>query len=252
MGTGNEHKDHIVRSFDEQLDLLTQSIVRMGGIAESQLSLSIQALVRRDSDLAGKVVANDAELDRLEHQVDEMVVRLLALRQPMAIDLRDVISALKISSDAERIGDYIRNIAKRTLALNQLPPIKPLYAIPRMAQLVETSIKDVFDAYVERDVERAAEVWRRDEEVDEMYTSLFRELLTYMMEDPRSITTCTHLLFIAKNIERIGDHATNIAEVVTFLVTGKHLTEGRPKGDTTSYTVFTQDSQEAEGGNHDA
>jgi phosphate transport system protein len=237
MPSGKEPGDHIVKSFDDQLEQLKSNIVRMGGIAESQLSSSITALVRRDSELASKVVGHDAEIDKLEAQVDEGVIRLLALRQPMAVDLREVIVSLKIASDVERIGDYVVNIAKRALALNQLPAIKPLYAIPRMAHLVETSLKDVFDALVERDTERAAEVWRRDEEVDEMYTSLFRELLTYMMEDPRSITACTHLLFVAKNIERIGDHATNIAEGVTFLVTGQAMHGGRPKGDTSSYTV---------------
>ena len=229
--------EHIVKSFDAQLEQLNTNIVRMGGLAEAQLSSSITALIKRDSELASKVVGHDAEIDKLEDEVDEGVIRLLALRQPMAIDLRQVVASLKIASDVERIGDYVVNIAKRALALNQLPAVKPLYAIPRMAQLVETSLKDVFDAFVEGDVERAADVWRRDEEVDEMYTSLFRELLTYMMEDPRSITSCTHLLFIAKNIERIGDHTTNIAEVVTFQVTGHGIEGGRPKGDTTSYTV---------------
>ena len=237
MPSGKEHGDHIVKSFDAQLEQLNTNIVRMGGLAEAQLSASITALVRRDSELASKVVGHDAEIDSLEAEVDEGVIRLLALRQPMAVDLRVVVSSLKVASDVERIGDYVVNIAKRALALNQLPAIKPLYAIPRMAHLVETSLKDVFDALVERDVERAAEVWRRDEEVDEMYTSLFRELLTYMMEDPRSITTCTHLLFIAKNIERIGDHTTNIAEVVSYMVTGQQMDGGRPKGDTSSYTV---------------
>ncbi|WP_455372962.1 phosphate signaling complex protein PhoU [Limibacillus halophilus] len=246
MPSGKEPGEHIVKSFDDQLEQLKSNIVRMGGIAESQLSSSITALVRRDSELASKVVGHDAEIDLLESKVDEGVIRLLALRQPMAVDLREVIVSLKIASDVERIGDYVVNIAKRALALNQLPAIKPLYAIPRMAHLVETSLKDVFDALVERDVERAAEVWRRDEEVDEMYTSLFRELLTYMMEDPRSITACTHLLFVAKNIERIGDHATNIAEGVTFLVTGQGMDGGRPKGDTSSYTVVQHPEETGE------
>ena len=246
MAGEKEHGDHIVKSFDAQLEQLRTNIVRMGGLAEAQLSMAISALVRRDSELASKVVGHDAEIDKLEAEVDEGVVRLLALRQPMAVDLRDVLASLKIASDVERIGDYVVNIAKRALALNQLPAVKPLYAIPRMADLVEASLKDVFDAMVERDVERAGEVWRRDEEVDEMYTSLFRELLTYMMEDPRSITSCTHLLFIAKNIERIGDHTTNIAEVVTYQVTGRSIEGGRPKGDTTSYTVVQPPEAEEE------
>ena len=166
-------------------------------------------------------------------------MQILALRQPMANDLRVVISALKISSDIERIGDYGANIAKRALALNQLPPVQPAATIPRMGKLVLGNIKLVLDAYMERDADKALDVWNADEEVDEMYTSLFRELLTYMMEDPRNITPCTHLMFIAKNVERIGDHATNIAEVVHFLVTGETIEAARPKGDTSSFAVVT-------------
>jgi phosphate transport system protein len=187
--------------------------------------------------LARKVIAGDAELDSLEDRIDDAAVRLIALRQPMAIDLREVIAALKISSDLERIGDYAANVAKRSIALNQAPPVPSASAIPRLARLVQNILKDTLDAYGERDAERAIDVWHRDEEVDEMYTGLFRELLTYMMEDVRNITPCTHLLFIAKNIERMGDHATNIAEIIHFLVTGKRLEGGRPKGDTSSFQV---------------
>jgi phosphate transport system protein len=157
----------------------------------------------------------------------------------MAQDLREVIAALKISSDIERIGDYAANVAKRVLALTQLPQVRPLHAIPRMGRLTQEMLKEVLDAYVEHDVEKAIRVWERDEEVDEMYTSLFRELLTYMMEDPRNITPCTHLLFIAKNIERVGDHSTNIAETIHFLVRGKPLELIRPKGDKSSFAVVT-------------
>jgi len=164
-----------------------------------------------------------------------LVMQMLALRQPMAVDLRVITASLKISSDLERMGDYAANVAKRTLALSQSEPMRPMVGIPHMASLVQAMIKDVLDAYVERDVERAEAVWRRDEEVDEIYNSLFRELLTYMMEDPRHITPCTHLLFVAKNIERVGDHTTNIAETITFMVEGRAITEDRPKGDITSY-----------------
>jgi len=164
---------------------------------------------------------------------------MLALRQPMAKDLRAIVAALRISADLERIADYAKNVAKRTLALNQVPAIRLAASIPRMGRLVQQIIKEVLDAYVERDADKARAAWSRDEEVDGMYNSLFRELLTYMMEDPRNITPCTHILFIAKNIERMGDHATNIAETIYFVVHGVPLTETRPKGDTTSFTVVS-------------
>jgi len=166
-------------------------------------------------------------------------VRLLALRQPMAQDLREIVSALKVSADLERIGDYAANIAKRSLALAQVPVVRPAAGIPRMGRLVETILKEVLDAYIERDVDKAIAAWERDEELDDLYTSLFREVLTYMMEDPRNITPCTHLLFMAKNLERIGDHATNIAEIIHFLVVGTPLTVLRPKNDGSSFAVVS-------------
>jgi phosphate transport system protein len=209
----------------------------MGGLAEAQLQSAIEALVRRDGDLAAQVVQSDGRIDELEHQITSLTVRMLALRQPMAQDLREVVAALKISSDIERIGDYAANVAKRAIALSHTPPIQPANGIPRMARLAQQIIKDVLDAYIEHDADKALEVWQRDEEVDEMYTSLFRELLTYMMEDPRNISPCTHLLFIAKNIERIGDHATNVAETIHFLVLGRPIEALRPKGDNTSFSV---------------
>jgi phosphate transport system protein len=233
--------EHIIKSYDEELRRLNNAITQMGGLAESQLSAAIEAVVKRDSDLAATVVQGDAQVDQLEHDVDGLVVRLLALRQPMARDLREILSALRIATDLERICDYAANVAKRSIALNQAPPVRPVYALPRMARLAETLTKDVLDAYVERDADRALVVWARDEELDEMYSGLFRELLTYMMEDPRNITACTHLLFMAKNIERIGDHATNIAETVYFLVHGKPLTQARPKGDRSSLAVVQPD-----------
>jgi phosphate transport system protein len=208
---------HIVKSFDEELQRLRQTVAQMGGLVEAQLQAAVDALVKRDAEAAAKVVRDDARIDDLEQQLGNLVIRLLALRQPMAVDLRQIVSALKISSDLERIGDYA--------------------AIPRMARLVQQIIKDVLDSYVEQDAAKAIAAWQRDEEVDEMYTSLFRELLTYMMEDQRNIGPSIHLLFIAKNIERMGDHATNVAEDVHFLVHGRPLDQARPKGDQTSFTV---------------
>jgi phosphate transport system protein len=222
---------HTVRSFEDELTQLTNIVVRMGGLAEAQLAGAIHAVVRRDSDLASRVVASDAKIDEMEQEVHAFTVRLLALRQPVADDLRAIVAALKISADLERVGDYAANVAKRALVLNQVPPVRPVGGIPAMGRLAQDIINDVLDAYVERDVEKAMAVWHRDEDIDSMHTSLFRELITYMMEDPRNITACTHLMFIAKNIERIGDHATNIAETIHFLVKGQALTGERPKGE---------------------
>jgi phosphate transport system protein len=226
--------EHIIKSYDEELDRLNKIIVEMGGQAESQLAAAMDAVVRRDSDLAAQVIESDAKVDQLERDLDNLAIRLLALRQPMARDLREIVVALKIGSDLERICDYAANVAKRSIALTQSPPLQPVYALPRMARLALLLVKDVIDAFVERDADRAIAVWMRDEELDEMYASLFREFLTYMMEDPRIIGACTHLLFMAKNIERIGDHATNIAEYVYFLVHGTPLEQVRPKGDRSS------------------
>jgi phosphate transport system protein len=230
-------QDHIVKSFDDELAKLNQAIAQMGGLAEAQLQAAVRALVRRDREAAAAIVKADKRIDELDMQIGNLAVRMLALRQPMASDLREVVAALKISSDLERIGDYATNIAKRAIALSEAPVIATLHAIPRMANLVQGLIKDVLDAYVAHDADRAVAAWQRDEEVDAMYTSLFRELLTYMMEDPRNIGPCTHLMFIAKNIERIGDHATNVAELVYFLVHGHPIDQARPKGDTTNVAL---------------
>lgn len=221
--------DHTVKSYDDELAHLTNIIARMGGMAEAQLAAALQSLAQRDSDLAAKVVANDAQIDELEQEVSHFTVRMLALRQPLAVDLRHIVAALKISSEIERIGDYAANVAKRTLVLNQQPVVKPASAVLHMGRIVQEILKEILDSYVQRDVEKAVQVWNRDEEVDDMYTALFRELITYMMEDPRTITACTHLMFMAKNIERMGDHATNIAETLHFLVVGKPLAGARPK-----------------------
>jgi len=228
---------HLVKSFDEELAALDSAVARMGGLAEAQLASAMTALARRDPELATSVIAGDAKVDTLQSEVDQRALRVLALRQPMATDLRLIISVLRIAGDLERVADYAANAAKRSLALNQMPSISSVHTVVRMGHLVEAMIKDVLDAYLQRDLEKARGVWRRDTDVDEIYNSLFRELLTYMMEDPRNITACTHLLFIAKNIERMGDHTTNIAELIEFMVTGQRVREERPKGDRTSFAV---------------
>ncbi|MBK8159511.1 MAG: phosphate signaling complex protein PhoU [Rhodospirillaceae bacterium] len=229
--------DHIVKSFDDELRKLREQILAMGGRAEAQLTDAIQALAKRDSDKAVRVIESDKGIDAIEMTVAQDSLKILALRQPMAKDLREVVAAIKISSDIERIGDYAKNIAKRTLQLNQQAPLKPTGSIPRMGDLAIKLISAVLSAYANDDAEGLLAAWRSDESIDEMYNSLFRELLTYMMEDPRNIGASTHLLFIAKNIERIGDHATNIAETVHFLVHGKPIDETRPKGDTTNVAI---------------
>ena len=229
--------DHIVKSFDQALEQLKKSIVQMGGLAERQLDRAMECLAKRDTRLAAAVIETDVQLDEYENEVDQAAIRFLALRQPMASDLREVLSALKIASDLERIGDYSANLAKRAIALSQVPPMRSVAALSGMTKLVQEIVKDVLDAYIERDLSRAMDAWRRDEEVDDLYTSLFRELLEQMMEDPRNITPSTHLLFAAKNIERIGDHATNIAETIFFLIEGRHLAGERPKGDSSSFEV---------------
>jgi phosphate transport system protein len=239
--------EHIIKVYDQELDQLNNAIAQMGGLAEIQLANAIRAVVNRDAELANQTVEADDKVDALEQEVANQVVRLLALRQPMARDLRNIVAALKISSDIERIADYAANVAKRTRAIIQSPAVHLLSAIPRMGALAQSLIKDVLDAYAERNTEKALEVWRRDEELDEMYAGFFRELLTYMMEDPRNITPCTHLLFMAKNIERIGDHATNIAETVNFLVEGEPIREHRPKGDTSSFAVVAPASERETG-----
>lgn len=231
-----EH-NHIVKSFDEELNRLRDLISRMGGLAETQLETAIEALQKRDSVLAETVIEHDRKIDALETEVDEFAIRLLALRQPMAADLRHIVTVLKIAPTVERIGDYAKNVAKRAIAINQMPPIKPQFTIPRMGRTVREMTKDVLDAFANDDVDKAHEVWLRDAEVDDMYDSLFRELLTYMMEDQRNITPCTHLLFVARNIERIGDLATNIAELIHYQVEGVILDEDRPKTDQASVTV---------------
>jgi phosphate transport system protein len=237
--------EHIVKSFDDELKQLSQMVAQMGGLAEAQLQAAIEALVARDAEQAARVVQGDVRIDQLERQISSQTIRMLALRQPMAQDLRQIVAALKISSDIERIGDYSANVAKRAIALTQSPPMRPVGGIARMGRLVQQIIKDTLDAFSANDADKAVAAWKRDQDVDDMYNSLFRELLTYMMEDPRNIGPSTHLLFIAKNIERIGDHATNVAEIIHFLVRGEDITQARPKSDKTSFTVVNAPENKA-------
>jgi len=229
--------DHIVKAFTEQLEALGSAVAQMGGLAEAQLADAVEAIAKRDTKLADAAIAGDPRIDELQQQIENQALRLLALRQPMAVDLRETLAAIKIASELERIGDLAKNIAKRALVLNREPPIRLTQSLARMGRQALSQLKLVLDAYSDRDSGAAETVWRQDGEIDEIYNSLFRELLTYMMEDPRTIGLCTHLLFVAKNIERTGDHATNIAETVYLMVTGGHLAADRPKADNTSSTT---------------
>ena len=226
--------EHIIKSYDSELARLTGEIVRMGELSVTQLEAAIDVVERRDERAAKRVVANDDALDQLEQEISHDVVRLLALRAPMAGDLRNVFAALRIASDIERIGDYAANVAKRSIPLSMVAPVTPTKGLGYLAKLAAAEVREVLIAYRDQDAERAYQVWKSDAELDEAYTGLFRQLLTYMMEDPRNITPSTHLLFMAKNIERIGDHATNIAESVWFQVHGEPLAKERTKRDFTS------------------
>ena len=234
--------EHIVRSFDQELELLDKKIAQMGGQVEQLLARGFDALERRDPQLAEGIVAEDRKVDALEGEIQDLTIQMIARRQPMAIDLRHIMTVLKIAGDLERTGDLAKNIAKRALAVSGENHPKPLMTgLKHMVELALSQLKDVLDAYAERDADKALVVWRHDEQIDAMYNSLFRELLTYMMEDPRNIGLCTHLLFGAKNIERIGDHTTNIAENVYYLVHGTTLADDRPKGDDTSSTLIRRE-----------
>jgi phosphate transport system protein len=232
-----ENHEHIVSSYEEELASLNNKIAKMGGLAEQVLGQSIDSLQGRDPELAGNTIQQDEIIDALEQEIEEQAIVMIARRQPLAYDLRQIMAALRISSDLERIGDLGKNIAKRALAVvGEQQPTQLMLGLRHMGELALEQLKEVLDAFIERDADRALKVWYKDEDIDAMYNSLFRELLTYMMEDPRNIGLCTHLLFGAKNIERIGDHATNIAETVYFLVHGTPITDERPKGDNTSST----------------
>ena len=233
--------EHIVKSFSEQLEMLANAVAQMGGLAEAQFANAIEAVAKRDTKLAESAIGSDERVDRIQQTVEDQALRLLALRQPMAVDLRTTLAAIKIAYELERVGDLAKNIGTRALRLNREPPIRLTQSLARMGRQALTQLKSVLDAYSDRDAESAKSVWRHDEEIDELYNSLFRELLTYMMEDPRTIGLCTHLLFIAKNIERAGDHATNIAETVFHMVTGTYLRIDRPKADLTSTTPISHE-----------
>jgi phosphate transport system protein len=216
---------HTVKAFDEDLDQLRASIAEMGGLAESAIGESMRALMQRDTDAAARVVEYDKKIDTIEAEVERRAVQLIALRAPMADDLRDVVAALKIAGVVERIGDYAKNIAKRVHVIEESPNIEPLSLLPEMARIAAEMVHNVLDAFVARDADKAVEVCERDRALDDFYNSIFRTLLTFMMENPHNITAATHLLFIAKNLERIGDHSTNVAEMVYFAATGRQMAE---------------------------
>lgn len=230
---------HTVSAYDKELESLQSIIARMGGLAESQIAAAVDALYKRDQEAAQVVIKTDKQIDELEVNLEHEAITILAKRQPMAGDLREIISALKMSSDIERIGDYAKNIAKRTEAISS-GNIRILRSINNMALLVQKMLKDVLDAYIDGDAEKAKDVWARDDAVDELNNSIFREVLTYMVEDPREISAGTHLIFVAKNLERMGDHVTNMAEIIHFQVLGETL-DDRPKKDVSSYTVVEAD-----------
>jgi phosphate transport system protein len=223
--------EHTFKAFGEELTNLSASIARMGGLAETMVADAVSAVVRRDAAAARAVVDRDPRLDAMQVEVERAIVRMFALRQPMAKDLRETLGALKLANDLERIGDLSKNIAKRAMVLHESEPIALARGAERMGRIAQSHLKQVLDAYASREVSSAVSVWFKDEELDEHYNSFFRELLTYMMEDPRMIGSCAHLLFIAKNIERIGDHCTNMAETIHFLVTGEDMATERPKAD---------------------
>ena len=230
--------EHTAKAFDDDLQELTRLVAEMGGLAERQIVDSVDSLIRRDVALSKRVVAADVEIDKLQHLIEERGVLTIARRQPMAVDLREIVGALRVATDLERIGDLSKNIAKRVASLDSdFHPLKLIRGLDHMTQLVQSQVKAVLDAYAAHDVPAAMTVWKGDEEVDAICTSLFRELLTYMMEDPRNIGLCIHLMFCAKNIERIGDHATNIAETVFYMIEGQQILDKRPKGDMTTFAT---------------
>ena len=231
-----EH-EHTVKSFEDELKTLDRLLAEMGGLAEEQFSTTIEAMINRDVDTAMGIKKSDKNIDALAHEIDTTSIRMLALRQPMGQDLRSIVVALKTAAVIERIGDHAKNTAKRTKVLAESPPIGAIKTVARLSLLVQQLIADVLAASSKRDAEKAADVRRRDEEVDDLHTSLFRELLTYMMEDPRNISACTQLMFVTKNIERMGDHAANIAKNIHFLVHGERPDEKRSKGDASVYVV---------------
>ena len=233
-----QQPEHIVRSYAQELAGLRDRIIQMGGMVEAQVAAAAAAVIQKDSRAATQAVEQDPAVDALERDIEAQVIRMLALRQPMAQDLRQIVTSLKMTGDLERIGDYAANVAKRSIVLAEFSLPYSLSGIANMIRLVQENLKLIIDAIAEQDPDKAMQVWRSDQAVDDIYNAIFRELITYMMEDPRNITPCTHLLFVAKNLERIGDHATNIAETVYYAVTGQVLAETRPKGDMSAYAVL--------------
>jgi phosphate transport system protein len=237
-----ERAEHIVKSYEQELKRLSDMIADMGGLVENEIALATEAVIERDTEAASRAIETDPKVDVLEREIEQFVIRLLALRQPVADDLRKIVAALKITADLERIGDYAANVAKRSLVLAAHTLPFNLTGIAHMARMVQENVKTVIDAVGTIDAAKAIEVWRSDQAVDDIYNTIFRELITYMIEDPRNITPCAHLLFIAKNLERIGDHATNIAEKVHYVATGETLPESRPKGEDPAYAASTRTS----------
>jgi len=228
--------DHTAKAFDTDLQEIMRKVAEMGGLAERQITDATRALVERDTELAERVIAMDPTIDAMQHEIEEKAILTIARRQPMAVDLREIVGAMRVCNDLERIGDHAKHIGKRVVALDgDFNPQKLIHGVEHMAALVAGLLKQVLDAYASRDLAAALAVWNGDEEVDNLCTSLFRELLTYMMEDPRNITFCMHLMFCAKDLERIGDHATNIAETVYYMIEGRPIADQRPKGDFTSF-----------------
>ena len=229
--------EHIVKSYETELNRLRHLMTEMGGLVESQVEMATQAVLNKDAGAAAHAMETDPKVDAMEREAEQFVIRMLALRQPMAQDLRQIVSSLKMTGDLERIGDYAANVAKRSLVLSQFSLNFPFAGLSQMSRLVKENLKTIIDAIGESDADKALQVWRSDAAIDDLYNTIFRELITYMMEDPRTITPCTHLLFIAKNLERIGDHATNIAETIYYAVKGEPLTDARPKSDISAYAV---------------
>jgi phosphate transport system protein len=228
--------DHTAKAFDTDLQDITRKVAEMGGLVEQQIADAIQALVGRDLEMGERVIAIDPQIDNLQREIEEKAILTIARRQPMAVDLREVVGAMRVCNDLERIGDHAKHLGKRVVALDgDFYPQKLIRGVEHMAELVSAQLKQVLDSYASRDLAAALTVWKGDEEIDSMCTSLFRELFTYMMEDPRNITFCMHLMFCAKDIERMGDHATNIAETVYYMIEGRQITDQRPKGDPTNF-----------------
>ncbi len=230
--------EHTAKAFDIDLQELGRMVAEMGGLAEKLIANSVAALAKRDNERAKRVIASDANIDALQGEIEEKAVLTIARRQPMAVDLRELVGALRVANDLERIGDLAKNIAKRVALTGDFHPQKLIRGVEHMAAMVLTQLKAVLDSYAAHDLNKALAVWKGDEEVDALCTSLFRELITYMMEDPRNITFCIHLMFCAKNIERMGDHATNIAETVHYMIEGRPIADQRPKGDTTTLATL--------------